>query len=79
MIASHELVPKVFSRAALMINALEVAALLGYLNGRQIPTKVLIGGVPVTRSFARQIGADGYSRNASIAVETAKKLVGKAA
>lgn len=43
------------------------------------PAKVLVGGAPVTDSFARQIGADGYARNASLAVEAAKKLLGKAA
>jgi len=40
------------------------------------PAKVLIGGAPVTEGFARQIGADGYARNASLAVEAAKKLLG---
>ena len=43
------------------------------------PAKVLIGGAPVTDGFARQIGADGYSRNASLAVDTAKVLIGKVA
>jgi len=38
--------------------------------------KVMIGGAPVTDSFARQIGADGYSPDASSAVRLAKALVG---
>lgn len=37
--------------------------------------KVLIGGAPVSRSFARQIGADGYAANAASAVRIAKELV----
>ncbi len=38
--------------------------------------KVMIGGAPVTEAFARQIGADGYSTDASSAVRLAKLLVG---
>ncbi len=38
--------------------------------------KVMIGGAPVTDAFARQIGADGYSPDASSAVRLAKSLVG---
>ena len=38
--------------------------------------KVMIGGAPVTEAFARQIGADGYSTDASAAVRLAKSLVG---
>jgi 5-methyltetrahydrofolate--homocysteine methyltransferase len=37
--------------------------------------KVMIGGAPVTQSFADQIGADGYASNAAAAVELAKKFV----
>jgi 5-methyltetrahydrofolate--homocysteine methyltransferase len=37
--------------------------------------KVLIGGAPVTTEYAREIGADGYSENASGAVSLVKRLV----
>jgi 5-methyltetrahydrofolate--homocysteine methyltransferase len=37
--------------------------------------KVMIGGAPVTQSFASQIGADGYASNAAAAAELAKKFV----
>jgi 5-methyltetrahydrofolate--homocysteine methyltransferase len=36
--------------------------------------KVIIGGAPVTDSYAQQIGADGYSPDASRAVSLAKSL-----
>jgi 5-methyltetrahydrofolate--homocysteine methyltransferase len=36
---------------------------------------VMIGGAPVTQSFADEIGADAYCRDAAIAVGTAKRLV----
>ena len=36
--------------------------------------KVMIGGAPVTAQYAREIGADGYSENASAAVALARRL-----
>ena len=41
--------------------------------------KVMIGGAPVTDEFAKRIGADGYSPDASSAVRLAKSLAGVAA
>jgi 5-methyltetrahydrofolate--homocysteine methyltransferase len=51
-----------------VIKALEEAGL------RQ-KVKVMIGGAPVTRAYADQIGADGYGTDAVMAVETAKTLI----
>jgi len=41
--------------------------------------KVFIGGAPVTKKFADEIGADGYAPDASQAVHEAKLLLGKQA
>jgi len=38
--------------------------------------KIVIGGAPVTQSYADEIGADGYSADAASAVDTAKQLLG---
>jgi 5-methyltetrahydrofolate--homocysteine methyltransferase len=38
--------------------------------------KVLVGGAPVTRQYAEEIGADGYGENASNAVALARRMVG---
>ena len=38
--------------------------------------KTMIGGAPVTRSFADEIGVDGYGDDAATAVDIAKKLTG---
>ena len=38
--------------------------------------KVIIGGAPVTQTFADQIGADGYASNAASAADLARELVG---
>lgn len=51
-----------------VINALEK-------NGIRQQVKVMIGGAPVSESFAYQIGADGYSDNANAAVTLAKSLL----
>jgi len=40
--------------------------------------KVLVGGAPVTHTFAKEIGADGYGESAAVAVEKAKALLGLA-
>ena len=46
--------------------------------GLRDQVKVMIGGPPVTDGFAKQIGADGYSPDASSAVRLARGLVGVA-
>lgn len=51
-----------------VINALET-------TGIRQQVKVMIGGAPVSESFAHQIGADGYSDNANAAVTLAKSLL----
>jgi 5-methyltetrahydrofolate--homocysteine methyltransferase len=50
-----------------VITALEEA-------GLRDKVKVMIGGAPVTDSFAKQIGADGYAPDASRAVAVARAL-----
>jgi len=37
--------------------------------------KVLVGGAPLTAEFAREIGADGYGENATVAVALARQLL----
>ncbi|MFN8598482.1 MAG: corrinoid protein [Anaerolineae bacterium] len=44
--------------------------------GMRPKVKVMVGGAPVTRSWAAEIGADGMSEDAMGAVTLAKKLVG---
>ncbi len=38
--------------------------------------RVIIGGAPITQQYCDEIGADGYSDNASAAVGLARRLVG---
>jgi methylmalonyl-CoA mutase cobalamin-binding domain/chain len=44
--------------------------------GLRPKVKVMVGGAPVTRGWADEIGADGYSEDAMGAVAVAKQLVG---
>jgi len=44
-------------------------------NGMRDRYKIMVGGGPVSRSFADKIGADGYAPNAAAAVREAKKLL----
>ncbi len=45
-------------------------------NGLRPKVKVLVGGAPVTRGWAGEIGADGYAEDAIGAVNVAKTLLG---
>ena len=43
--------------------------------GLRDKTKVMIGGAPVTQSYADEIGAEGYAPDAASAVELARSLL----
>lgn len=47
-------------------------------NGMRAQVKVMVGGAPVTQSWAKEIGADGYSEDAVGAVAIAKNMMGAA-
>ena len=51
-----------------VVEALEKAGLRGRV-------KVMVGGAPVTRRWAEEIGADGYAKDAMSAVALAQELV----
>ena len=38
--------------------------------------RILVGGAPVTKEYAEEIGADGFAEDAVLAVEKAKEFVG---
>jgi corrinoid protein of di/trimethylamine methyltransferase len=44
--------------------------------GLREKVKVIVGGAPVTESFAKEIGADGYADDAISAVDVARRLIG---
>jgi len=71
IIALSALLTTTMSNMKTVIDTLQVA-------GKRDKVKVLVGGAPITESYAREIGADGYAPDASRAVSVAKSLVGKA-
>ena len=44
--------------------------------GLRKEVKIIIGGAPVTEEYAKKICADGFGRDASIAVKVARSLIG---
>jgi 5-methyltetrahydrofolate--homocysteine methyltransferase len=52
-------------------------ATVGALRDAELPiqVRIMIGGAPVTSTFARDIGADGYAPDASSAVALARRLM----
>lgn len=46
------------------------------IKADRIPVKTMIGGAPVSQSFAEKIGADRCAKNTTEAVEKAKELLG---
>ncbi len=52
----------------------QMADVVEAVKAAGLQVKTMIGGAPVTQSFADEIGADGYAPDAASAVELAKKL-----
>lgn len=48
------------------------------LRNSGLNAKIMIGGAPVTQSYAQEIGADGYAPDAASAVDKAKELIAAA-
>ena len=77
---ARELKPDIIGLSALltttMVNQREVIKALASA-GMGDKVKVMVGGAPVTRGWAEEIGADGYAEDAMGAVQIARQLVGK--
>jgi corrinoid protein of di/trimethylamine methyltransferase len=73
---ADEVKPHMVAMSALMTTTMpRMAEVIAPLKKKSNATKVIIGGAPVTDTYAKEIGADGYSGDASGAVDVAKKLV----
>jgi 5-methyltetrahydrofolate--homocysteine methyltransferase len=65
----------VVALSALLTTTMPVMeAIIVAIKEAGIAAKTIIGGAPVTKAYANQIGADGYSEDAPGAVELARKL-----
>lgn len=64
--------------SALMTTTMtKMPELIREVKARSLPFKVIVGGAVVTPNYAKEIEADGYSRDAVAAVELCKKLIGE--
>ena len=67
----------IIALSALMTTTMqEMKRVVDYVRERQINVKIMIGGAVITSEYAKEIGADGYSKDAADAVKTAKRLLG---
>ncbi len=76
----QEMKPDILGLSALLTTTMvmqrEVINALSSVGLRD-KVKVMVGGAPVTRSWAEEIGADGYAEDAMGAVQIARQLVSK--
>jgi 5-methyltetrahydrofolate--homocysteine methyltransferase len=69
IVAFSALLTTTMSNMEATIDAIQAA-------GLRDKVKIIIGGAPVTKAYADQIGADGFSSDASRAVSLAQSLLG---
>ena len=71
---------QIISCSALLTTTMNVIAQvveLAKAEGIRDQVKIMVGGAPVTQTFADQIGADAYAPDAASAAEVAVKLLSK--
>lgn len=82
MAAIEQHKPQIIGLSALLTTTmLEMGKIIETVKNSHYENKpyVIVGGAPVTESFAQEIGADGYGADAVSGVEVALKLLGKKA
>jgi len=76
--ATQEEKPDIVALSALLTTTMQMMkqTIEGFATaGLRDKVKIIVGGAPVTEIFANQIGADGFSPDASRAVHVAKSLI----
>jgi 5-methyltetrahydrofolate--homocysteine methyltransferase len=79
--AVKEYQPNILGMSALLtttMRAMESTIKVLDEAGVRDQVKIMVGGAPVTREFAKDIGADGYAPDAAAAADLAKEFVGAA-
>lgn len=72
--------PDIIAMSALLTTTMgSMKATIEALKAANLKVKTIVGGAPLTDSFAKEIGADGYAPDAASAVDVVKTLVKKAA
>lgn len=74
--AAEEEKADIIGLSALMTTTMmQMKHIVKLVRERHLPFKVIIGGAVITEGFAREIGADGYSKDAQEAVTVVKHLL----
>ena len=74
--AAKEHQAAIVALSALMTTTMqEMKRVIDYAKEQKLDAKFMIGGAVITEEYAREIGADAYSRDAAEAVRTAKRLL----
>ncbi len=67
---------QIIGLSALMTTTMmEMKEVVMYAKERKCRAKIMIGGAVITESFAEEIGADGYSKDAADAVKLVERLL----
>ena len=67
---------KIIGLSALMTTTMmQMQVVTDMVRAKNLDVKVIIGGAVITQSFADEIGADGYSKDAQEAVVLVKRLL----
>jgi 5-methyltetrahydrofolate--homocysteine methyltransferase len=75
--AAKEHAAQVVALSALLTTTMpNMREIIGALKAGGVKAKVMVGGAPLTQSFADEIGADGYAADAGSAVDKAMALIG---
>jgi 5-methyltetrahydrofolate--homocysteine methyltransferase len=68
--------PHILGLSALLTTTMPaMREVVSFLRAKDIKVKIMVGGAPVTQSYAEEIGADAYSSDAASAVDVAKRLL----
>lgn len=67
---------QVIALSALMTTTMQqMKHVIDYAKERQVDAKIIVGGAVVTKDYADEIGADGYSKDAAEAVKLTKRIL----
>ena len=67
----------IIALSALMTTTMtEMKKVIEYAKEQGVESRVMIGGAVITREYAEEIGAHGYSEDAAAAVKLAQRLLG---
>ncbi|MDR2045016.1 MAG: homocysteine S-methyltransferase family protein [Clostridium sp.] len=73
--AAEEHQARFIALSALMTTTMRrMKEVVEYVRGSGVEAKIIIGGAVVTQEYAREIGADGYSKDAAGAVKLVQQL-----